>query len=324
MIKFLLALVLITLCSVSAHATVVNPSGGDDTAAMQKVCSAGQILQLTKGIYHTTGITCAKAVGYINPDDYFWYEGQADTIAIVGTGTGGNVITCPAPGPCGYAEIGVEPSHGQVGIGANGTVHTMRLTNVTVMDTSATSGSCVDFSAANNQTLIVQGGTFQHCGGYCINMSQTSDSSISGAIISNCQKGGIHVDYGFGNRIFGNYIEDMYAANGIEYWGGGKFSINDNQFDLNNVDMDLGGQVYGAVTGNASCRAGLAFIKFDTGGAWVNAAGNVECWTAAPPAFGNGNAYYAVPGTWTWGAIYDPEASYVDQNSQNIVSPFVH
>jgi parallel beta-helix repeat protein len=188
------------------------------------VCAVGQIVQLVKGTYHVSSVTCSAVVGYINPDDYFWYEGQTDKIAVVGTGIGGNVITCPSPGPCAYAEIGVEPSNGQVGIGTSGTVHTMRLTNVTVVDTTGTSGSCVDFSAANNQTLIVQGGTFQHCGGYCINMSEASDSSISGAIISNCQKGGIHVDYGVGNRITDNYIEDMYAANGIEYWGGGKFA----------------------------------------------------------------------------------------------------
>lgn len=307
-----------------ANATVVNPSGGDDTVAMQKVCTAGQILELVRGTYHTKGITCASVVGKSNPDVYFWYEGQKDTTAIVGTGVGGSVISCPAPGPCAYSEIGVEPSNGQSGIGATGTVHTMRLTNVTVMDTSATSGACVDFSQANNQSLTIQGGVFQHCGGYCVDASQMSDSSIIGATISNCQKGGIHVDVGFGNRIIGNYIEDMYTVNGIEYWGGGKFSINDNQFDLNNVDIDIGGGTYGVITGNISCRAYLAFIEIDNGGSWANAAGNNACWNTAPPGFANGNAYYAVPGTWTWGAIYDPAPSYVDQNSQNIIAPFVH
>lgn len=313
--KSILLALFLTLCNVSAHATVVNPSGGDDTAAIQKVCTAGQIVQLVKGTYHVSSVTCANIVGYGNADAYFWYEGQTSTITIVGSAGPRGAIVC-SPGPCAYENFNVQPGAGSAGFVMDN-VHGMRLTNVTVVDTSGASGACIDANTSGmNQALVIQGGVFQHCGGWCVESNNLDDSTFIGGIYSNCQQGLIFVGYGFGNRFTSNYIEDAYSKPGLELDGGGATTITGNSFDTNQQDMMFGAGYYASVTGNMSCRnQGNGMFDIEGANVFLNASGNMAC---AP-------AYYVAPGvTGFFGSFQDPNPTYVDANSQAVISPWVH
>lgn len=314
--RIFLALAALLLASAAAHATVVNPSGGDDTAAIQKVCSAGNIVQLTKGTYHVSTVSCKSIVGYINPDAYFWYEGQTSEINVVGSPGPRGAIVCPAPGPCAYSEFNVQPGAGSAGFVMDN-IHGMRLTNITVVDPAGVSGSCIDANTSGmNQLLNIQGGVFQHCGGWCVDSNNLDDSTFIGGTYSNCQQGAIRIQYGFGNRFTSNYIEDEYSKPGLELDGGGATTITGNSFDQNGQDMLFGAGYYASVTGNMSCR-NQGEGMFDIAGAnvFLTASGNMAC---AP-------TYYVAPNiTGFFGSFQDPNPSYVDQNSQTIISPFVH
>lgn len=313
--RALLALAALLLASHAAHATVVNPSGGDDTAAIQKVCNAGQIVQLVKGTYHVSSVTCANIVGYSNADAYFWYEGQTSTITVVGSAGPRGAIVC-SPGPCAYENFNVQPGPGSAGFVMDN-VHGMRLTNVTCVDTSGVSGDCIDANTAGmNQELVIQGGVFQHAGGWCVESTNLSDSTFIGGIYSNCQRGAILIQFGYGNRFTSNYIEDEYSRPGLELDGGGATTIAGNSFDQNQQDMMFGSGYYASVTGNMSCRnQGNGMFDIEGANVFLNASGNMAC---AP-------TYYVAPNvSGFFGSFQDPNATYVDQNSQNVIAPFVH
>ena len=108
---------LLLLCFLSqpAYATVVNPSGHDDTAAIQAVCNAGNIVELVRGTYHVSSVTCKDITGKSNGDPYFYYEGQTATINVVGSAGPRGAIVCPAGGACAYSAFNVQPGPGSAG-----------------------------------------------------------------------------------------------------------------------------------------------------------------------------------------------------------------
>lgn len=300
----------------SASATVVNPSGGDDTAAIQKVCNAGQVVELVAGVYHVSSVNCPYITGKIGDGPYFWYEGQQGRVQIRGTTGPRGAIVCSSA-PCAYKEFVVYPAPGSAGFVMDN-IHMMTLTNVSVVDDgSGTSGACIDANTQGlNQSLTIQGGVFQHCGGWCVESSNLSDSTFIGAVFSNCQQGGILIQYGFGNRFTSNYIEDEYSKPGLELDGGGATTITGNSFDTNQQDMMFGSGYYASVSGNMSCRnQGNGMFDIEGSGVFLSAAANMAC---AP-------AYYVNPTvTGFFGSFQDPNPTYVDQNSQTMLSPFIH
>jgi hypothetical protein len=303
------------LLATPAHATVVNPSGGDDTAAIQKVCTAGQIVQLVHGTYHVSSVSCKTIVGLINADAYYWYEGQTSTITVQGSAGQRGAIVCAPPGPCAFENFNVQPGPGSAAFVMDN-IHGMRLTNITVVDTSGISGSCVDANTSGmNQSLVIQGGVFQHCGGWCVDSNNLDDSTFTGTTYSNCQLGLIHIGYGFGSRFIGNYIEDAYSKPGLELDGGGATVISSNSFDSNGSDMTFGAGYYATVVGNMSCRnQGEGMFNIQGDGVFLNASGNSAC---APTYFVNPSV------TSFFGRFDDPNPSYVDQHSQDVISPWV-
>jgi hypothetical protein len=316
--RFALLLAALLLAGGPARATVVNPSGGDDTAAIQKVCTAGQIVELVKGNYHVNTVTCKDIVGKSNGDPYFYYEGQTGTTNILGTAGPRGAIVCPSPGACAYSNFNVVPGAGSAGFVMD-SIHSMKLTNVSVIDPNAVSGSCIDANTggANNQLLVIQGGTFQHCGGWCVDSNQLDDSTFIGAVFSNCQQGLIRIQYGFGNRFTSNYIEDAYSKPGLELDSGGASTITGNSFDTNQQDMIFGNDYYAVVSGNMSCRNGGGGMFDIEGSVFITAAANMTC--------GGFPTFYAGPnGGILSGSFQDPMATYADPRSQSLISPFVH
>ena len=282
---------------------IVPPSGGDDTAPIQTACNKGAV-QLTGGVYHVTAITCKAITGMVNADDFFWYQGQQPTVKMVGTPAGKRgVVTCPSPGPCTYQSFTISPPAGTSGIVLD-SVHGASLLDMNIVDDQGGNSShCVDMvrSGEDNQNLVIRGGTYIHCGGWCVEADVTSDGQIIGADIANCQKGGVHIAYGYGWRITGNYIQGGFAASGFVWDCCGDGNITGNHFDENWSDMVLGsraqdGGVYLSASGNSSCRTqGGAMFEF-AGSAYVIAAANISC----------GPTYYLRPGTVVGGGFYDP------------------
>jgi hypothetical protein len=311
--KLLAALLCTT--AIPAHATVVNPSGHDDTAAIQAVCNAGNIVELVKGTYHVSTVTCKDITGKSNGDPYFYYEGQTATINVVGSAGPRGAIVCPAGGACAYSALNVQPGPGSAGFVMDN-IHSMKLVNVSVVDPAGTGGSCIDANTSGmNQLLVIQGGTFQHCGGWCVQSNNMDDSTFIGAVFSNCLQGGINIGLGFGNRWVGNYIEDMFSKPGLKLDGGGASLISGNSFDTNQQDMMFGAGYYASVTGNMSCRnGGNGMFDIEGDGVFINAAGNEAC---SP-------AYYVNPAvTSFFGRFNDPNPTYADPHSQAIIGPFV-
>lgn len=314
--KTIAVIILLSSAVAPAHATVVNPSGHDDTAAIQQVCNAGQIVELVRGTYHISSITCKDITGKSNGDPYFYYEGQTPTINIIGSAGPRGAIVCPLSGACAYSSFNVQPGVGSAGFVMDN-VHSMKLTNISVVDLAGTGGSCIDAntSGTQNQLLVIQSGTFQHCGGWCVDSNNLDDSTFIGAVFSNCLQGLIRIQYGFGNRFVGNYIEDAFSKPGLELDGGGASLINGNSFDTNQQDMMFGAGYYASVTGNMSCRnGGNGMFDIEGNGVFINASGNEAC---AP-------TYYVSPNvTSFFGRFNDPNPSYVDQHSSDIISPWI-
>lgn len=313
----IITMIAMLLWTSAAHATVVNPSGGDDTANIQKVCNAGNIVELVKGNYHVSTVTCKDIVGKSNGDPYFYYEGQTGTINVLGSAGYRGAIVCPSSGACAYSNFNVQPGAGAAGFVMD-SVHSMKLTNVSVVDPNGVSGSCIDANTSGtyNQLLVIQGGTFQHCGGWCVDSNNLDDSTFNGAVYSNCLQGLIRIQYGFGNRFVGNYIEDAYSEPGLELDGGGASTITGNSFDTNQQDMMFGSGYYAVVSGNMSCRnQGNGMFDIEGNGVFLNASANIAC---AP-------TYYVAPSvTGFFGSFQDPNPSYADQHSQDIIATSVH
>lgn len=318
---FLLALVLFGGEVSAAPTTVVAPSGGDDTAALQAACNRG-ILQLTAGVYHLTAITCKAIVGLGDNDAFFWYEGQQPMTKLVGVAAGKRgVVTCPSPGPCVYQSFAVSPPAGTAGIVLD-SVHGATLNNVSVIDDQGGNSShCVDAkrSGEDNQNIQIRGGTFIHCGGWCLEMDVTSDGQVMGADVANCQQGGLHIAYGYGWRIDNNYIQGGFSKSGVVWDCCGAGGVVGNHFDENFSDLVLGadahdGGVFLTVTGNSSCRTqGGAMMDFP-GWAYVFAAANMSC----------GPTYIVRPGGAVGGGFYDPAPSYATPATQTAMAGLIH
>lgn len=240
--KAILLIVSFMLWASAAHATVVNPSGGDDTAAIQKVCNAGQVVELVKGHYNWSSVTCSYITGKVPANEcYFWYEGVV--CPTVATGT----IVCPSSG-CAYSNFGLDVPPGMPGITVAGQVHGLAISGMMIADTGAgTSGACVDMTpGTDNQFLVIHDSTFIHCGAaspttWCIDAGTTSDSSLTGTTtITNCGAGGLHIGFGYGWDIRPFRVEDQYGGPGVAWDAGGNGTIDVGGFDLNIYDIRLG------------------------------------------------------------------------------------
>lgn len=296
---------------------VIAPSGGDDTAALQGACNRG-ILQLTGGVYHLTSINCKAIVGPADNDAFFWYEGQQPTVKLVGIASGKRgVVNCPSPGPCVYQSFAISPPAGTAGIVLD-SVHGADLNYVSVIDDQGGNSShCIDAvrSRFDNQNITVRGGTYIHCGGWCFEADITSDSQVIGADIANCAHGGIHIAYGYGWRITGNYIQGGFASSGFVWDCCGDGNVTGNHFDENQSDMVLGanGGVYLTISGNSSCRTqGGAMI--DMVSAYVISAANMSC----------GPTYIVRDGGSVGGGFYDPAPSYGTPFTQTAMAGLIH
>ena len=324
--KWFIALLLI-IAAVPAHAVVVAPSGDKsgttDTANITNRCKLGNIVQLEAGNYYVIAVTnCTNIVGFGNEEPYFYYEGETAKINVYGVGSSRGVIQCPAGSACRFAGFNIIPGPSQAGIVMDG-VHGLVLENMSVVDVAAQGGSCIDaraLSGNGNQQLNIRGGVFIHCGGYCLDASEgagLSDSLIIGATFSNCHAPDlIYIQTGYGNIFNGNKIEDGFNVNGMHFSGGhgGDSVLSNNIFDRNNYDIVIDGQGwYGVVTGNQACGTGNSMWD-DQGSFYVVASANSSC---SP-------SYYAAPGAKVSGGFYDPNPTYVDQNSQAVFSPFIH
>lgn len=296
----------------------VAPSGGDDTAALQSACTKGAV-QLSAGVYHVTAITCKAITGLVNAEDFFWYEGQQPTVKMIGSPAGKRgVVTCPSPGPCTYASFAISPPAGTAGIVLD-SVHGASLLNMNVVDDQGgASASCVDMNrtSEDNQNIFVQGGTYIHCGGWCFDASEggTSDTQWIGVDIANCRLGGIHVAYGYGIRLTGNYIQGGFASSGFVWDCCGDGNVVGNHFDENQSDMVLGGNggVYLSVSGNSSCRT-QGGAMFDIVSAYIHAAANMSC----------GPTYIVRPGGSVGGGFYDPAPSYGTPDTQAAMAALI-
>lgn len=299
---------------------IVQPSGGDDTAAIQNACNRGAA-QLVSGVYHVTSVTCRVISGLANADVFFWYQGQKPTIEMRGVAAGKRgVVTCPSPGPCTYSAFTIYPPPGTAGVVLD-SVRGAELLDLNVVDDGGGDSShCVDAgrSGIDNQNFLIRGGTYIHCGGWCFEMDVTSDSRVIGADIANCQKGLVHIGYGFGWVFSGNHIQDGYGNDGIVWECCGDGTISNNLFDHNASDMRLGanGGVYLVATGNMSCN-NAAFLNF-AGPVYIFAAANMSC----------GPTYVvSAPGArigTVGGGLYDPAPSYLDAISQTVLAPLIH
>jgi hypothetical protein len=226
------ALMFVVCCPVAALAatTTLSPSGGDDTHRIQTACNAGRVV-LTDGVFHVSTVTCRNIVSE-NADAFFWYEGQQPTIKLQGTGSGARgVLVCPSPGPCLYRGFEVDPPPGTAGIVLD-SIHGAQLLDMSVIDDrGGLSGACVDMNVTqgDNQNIVVRGGTYEHCGGWCFDFSTasdkgTSDSSWSGVDVANCQAGGIHISFGYGNHFTDNRIQDQFGLPGLKLDRGARTS----------------------------------------------------------------------------------------------------
>jgi hypothetical protein len=299
-----------------AATTTLDPSGGDDTHRIQTACNAGRVV-LADGVFHVSTVTCRNIVSE-NADAYFWYEGQQPTTKLKGASSGARgVLVCPSPGPCLYRGFEVNPPSGTAGIVLD-SIHGAQLLDMSVIDDrGGLSGACVDMNVTqgDNQNIVVRGGTYEHCGGWCFDFSTrsdkgTSDSSWSGVNISNCQAGGIHISFGYGNHFTDNRIQDQFGLPGLKLDTGGADTVTGNTFDQNYSDIVLG-DVYLVATGNLSCRLqGGAMFDIE-GQVAINAAGN---WSCGPTYLVGQN------GQFTGGAFYDPLPSYADQRTQSLLS----
>jgi len=313
-----LALAFAACCPVLAFAatTTLAPSGGDDTHRIQAACNAGRVV-LTDGVFHVSTVTCRNIVSE-SADAYFWYEGQQPTTKLKGASSGARgVLVCPSPGPCLYRGFEVDPPPGTAGIVLD-SIHGAQLLDMSVIDDAGgLSGACVDMNVTqgDNQNIVVRGGTYEHCGGWCFDFSTqsdkgTSDSSWSGVDISNCQAGGVHISFGYGNHFTDNRIQDQFGLPGLKLDRGGDDTITGNSFDQNYSDIVLA-NVYLVATGNTSCRLqGGAMFDIE-GPVAINAAGN---WSCGPTYLMGQN------GQFDGGAFYDPLPSYADQRTQNLLS----
>jgi hypothetical protein len=301
-----------------AATTTLSPSGGDDTVIIQAACNKGPV-RLTDGVFHVSSVSC-KVITSENADAYFRYEGQQPTVKLQGTdSTKRGVLVCPSPGPCLYRGFEVNPPANAAGIVLD-TIHGAQLLEMSVVDdVRGNSGDCVDMnvnSGWGNQNIIVRGGTYVHCGGWCFNSDYTlaggwtSDSEWDMVDVSNCQKGGIHIFLGDGNHFNGNRIQDHYGLPGLKYDNGGVVVITGNTFDLNYSDMVLG-NVWGVMSGNMSCRT--------QGGAMIVIEGPVSMVGSSIRSCG---PTYLVGsnGQFTGGAFYDPMPSYADQHTHDVLS----
>lgn len=327
------AAVLLLSYSAVAKTTVLHPSGGDDTAAIQNACNQG-IAVLTDGVYNVSSVTCKNVVS-ASADAYFWYEGQQPTTKLKGVVSGvRGVLVCPSPGPCAYRGFEVNPPAGVVGIVLD-SVHGAQLLQMSVIEDNGdkSSGACVDMNVNNggdNQNFVVQGGTYGGCGGWCFDFSTvsdkgTSDSSWYGVDVSNCGLGGVHISFGYANQFVGNRIQDQFGLPGLQLDSGGDDVIAGNLFDKNLSDMALGtgpqGQSigwYGAITGNQSCELwGGAMFDIE-GPVQINASGNLSC-SPGPSYLVGANGSVA-------GGFYDPNPTYAGDggHTQALISPLVH
>lgn len=319
------ALILLSTAALAAEANntgtaVLAPSGGDDTMNFVHACSEGSV-ELTAGVYNVRAIVCRAITGF-NADAGFWYEGQQPTIKLVGIATGARgVLTCPPPGPCAYQGFEVDPPPGSAGIVID-SVHGAQLLDVSVIDDQGQqSGACVDLNVNNggdNQNIVVRGGTYEHCGGWCFDFSTVSDKGMStsswyGVNVGNCGLGGIHISFGYGNQFIGNHIVGQFGLPGIKLDTGGDDIVVGNLFDENFSDIVLG-DVYLSVSGNQSCRTqGGAMFDIE-GGVQINAAANLSC---GPNYLIGANGHVS-------GAFYDPSPSYADQHSQDALAGVIH
>jgi len=317
MMKLAWCAALLALLPGAALAGTINPSGADDTAALQQACNRGGIVVLSAGDYHVRTITCANIVS-ASTEAFFYYEGQQPTVRIRGIPAGARgVVVCPPPGPCAYRGFDISPPAGEAGIVLD-SIHGAQLFDVSVVDdTGGQSGACVDMNVTqgDNQNIVVRGGTYLHCGGWCFDFSTksdkgTSDSSWYGADIANCGLGGVHIAFGYGNQFIGNRIQDQYAQPGVQLDSGGTIVLDGNLFDQNFSDVVLG-NVYLVAAGNLSCRTqGGAMFDLE-GEVAINASGNLSC----------GPTYLVgTNGTLTGGAFYDPLPSYADPHTQQVLS----
>lgn len=314
----ILAHIILIAASTSALAktTMLKPSGGDDTAAIQSACNQG-IAVLTDGVYQVSSVTCKSMVS-ASADAYFWYQGQQPTTKLKGIRSGvRGVLVCPSPGPCAYRGFDVSPPPGSAGIVLD-SVHGAQLLEMSVIDDGGMqSGACVDMNvtSGDNQNIVVKGGTYLHCGGWCFDFSTqsdkgTSDSSWYGVDVSNCGRGGIHISFGFNNQFVGNRIQDQFGQPGIKLDSGGAITITGNIFDQNFSDIVLG-DAWLVASGNMSCRTqGGAMFDIE-GEVAINAAAN---WGCGPSYLLGQN------GKLTGGAFYDPLPSFADQRTQNALS----
>lgn len=305
-------------CPAEAFAAAITlaPSGGDDTHRIQTACDQG-IVVLTGGVYQVSSVTCKNIIS-ASADAYFWYEGQQPTTKLKGISSGRRgVLVCPSPGPCAYRGFDIDPPPGTAGIVLDG-VHGAQLLEMSVIDDQGMlSGACVDMNVTtgDNQNIVVQGGTYEHCGGWCFDFSTqsdkgTSDSSWYGVDASNCGLGGIHISFGYGNQFVGNRIQDHFGLPGIKLDSGGDDVVVGNIFDQNFSDLVLG-NVYLTANGNMSCRLqGGAMFDIE-GQVAINAAGNLSC----GPSYLVGQN-----GQLTGGAFYDPLPTYGDQRTQSLLS----
>jgi hypothetical protein len=314
-----IVLVLVACGPARAHAatTTLVPSGGDDTGRIQAACNAGRVV-LTDGVFHVSTITCRNIVSE-NADAFFYYQGQQPTTKLQGTSSSvRGVLVCPSPGPCLYRGFDVDPPAGASGIVLDG-VHGAQLLDVSVIDDGGgDSGDCVDMNATqdDNQNIVVRGGTYEHCGGWCFDFGPnnsgwgTSDSAWSGVDVSNCQAGGIYISFGYNNHFTDNRIQDQYGKVGMQLDSGGVDVVTGNTFDHNYSDMVLG-NVYFVATGNMSCNLqGGAMFDIE-GQVSINASANRSC----DPTYLVGSS-----GQFTGGAFYDPLPSFANPYTQSVLS----
>jgi hypothetical protein len=121
-------------------------------------------------------------------------------------------------------------------------LHGAQLLDVSVIDDQGQqSGACVDLNVNNggdNQNIVVRGGTYEHCGGWCFDFSTVSDKGMSdsswyGVNLLNCGLGGIHISFGYANQFIGNRIVGQFGLPGI------KLDTGDDDIVVGNLGQSI-------------------------------------------------------------------------------------
>jgi hypothetical protein len=290
---------------------VVLPSGGDDTQRLQTACNANggnSIVELVAGQYNVSTVNCRNIVSQ-STDAFFYYQGQQPSTKIKGLGGTAAVVTCQSPGPCAYRGFTIDPGPGQIGLQIGSNTHGVQLYDLSIIDDQGGGSSdCVQFPGNDNQNLVVRGGTYEHCGGWCFNMVENlSDSSWYLTDIANCADGGVFIGSGFGDTFVGNRIQDQYSSPGV--WidgeqtdgGSGTIVFDGNIFDSNSSDIIVN-NLYLVASGNMDCRVQVGGMFEFRGNVAINASANMSC----------GPTYLVDQGANVSGAIYDPFPSYAN------------